>query len=430
MPARVVCLEPACSSYIRKQLVEKMMMNKTRWRFNFVTLAVIAWGAIPASAQWVLDRPGAHQPTALKVPRVAPVPEGQWTDAQKQLVAKYAPNGHADNALKTLLNLPELVDAVMPYTNYLLNDSSLSPRHRALLVLRAAWLLGSRPLWATEAKAAKDAGMSSNEIRRIAQGPDAPGWDPFEATLLRLADQLFRNSSVTNSTWQSLSATYNMNNLMDAVETVNHFIVLSMMYNSLGVQPDADLKDHLPTNVPYRIQVPAREPALTTARFEPNPGRGIAVSRTFAKYPKLNERWSPRQNFILRTSKLTPHQREMLILRMGWNCRAEYEWAKHVGSVGRAREHELDPAKIAEGGNASVWDPLDRALLHASDELYRDGIVSDATWKAISEKLDTGLIMSAIFTTGDYRAISLSLNTYGVQLDEAGDERLPQVPTP
>jgi hypothetical protein len=39
------------------------------------------------------------------------------------------------------------------------------------------------------------------------------------------------------------------------------------------------------------------------------------------------------------------------------------------------------------------------------------------------------LIMSAIFTTADYRAISLSLNTYGVQLDEPGDERLPQIPT-
>jgi hypothetical protein len=35
--------------------------------------------------------------------------------------------------------------------------------------------------------------------------------------------------------------------------------------------------------------------------------------------------------------------------------------------------------------------------------------------------------MSAVFTTSDYRAISLSLNTYGVQLDDPGDERLPQV---
>jgi 4-carboxymuconolactone decarboxylase len=405
-------------------------MTMTCWRRIFIALGVIAWGGVPAGAQWVLEPPGAHQPVALKIPRIVPVPEDQWTDVQKQLVAKYAPSGHADNALKTLLNLPELVEAVMPYTNYLINESSLSPRHRSLLVLRVAWLLGNRPLWATQAKAARDAGMGSSEIRRVAQGPETPGWEPFEATLLRMADELFRNSSVTNSTWQSLSSRYEMNNLMDAVETVNHFIVLSIMYNTLGVQPDADLKDRLPAGVGYRIKVPAREPALTAARVEPNPGRGIAVTRTFPKYQKLSERWSPRQNFILRTSKLTPHQREMLILRMGWNCRSGYEWAKHVGSVGRARDQGLDPAKIAEGPSAPVWDPLDRELLHASDELYRDGTVSDVTWRALSEKLDIGLIMSAIFTTADYRAISLSLNTYGVQLDEQGDERLPQIPTP
>ncbi|HEX3869532.1 MAG TPA: carboxymuconolactone decarboxylase family protein, partial [Pirellulales bacterium] len=386
-------------------------MTTTRWRLIFITLAMIAGGAIPARAQWVLKPPGGHQPVALKVPRIVPVPEDQWTDVQKGLISKYAPNGRPDNALKTLLNLPELVEAVMPYTNYLLNESSLSPRHRELLVLRTAWLLGNEPLWATHAKAARDAGMSSSEIRRVAQGPDEAGWDPFEAMLLRLADELFRNSSVTNSTWRALSSRYDMNNLMDAVETVNHFLVLSIVYNTFGVQPDADLKDRLPTDVRYRIKVSAREPPLTVARFEPNPGRGIAVSRTFGKYQKLNQRWSPRQTFILRISKLTAHEREMLILRMGWNCRSEYEWAKHVGSVGHARDHGLDPAKIAEGASAPGWDPLDRSLLHASDELYRDGIVSDATWRELSAKLDTGLIMSAIFTTADYRAISLSLNT-------------------
>jgi alkylhydroperoxidase family enzyme len=318
---------------------------------------------------------------------------------------------------------------VMPYTNYLTNDSSLSPRQRELLVMRAAWLGGSQLLWAVHAPIAKTVGLSPDDIRRIAQGPDASGWDPFEATLLRFADQLYRNSSVTNATWQALSARYNMFNLMDAVETVNHFVVLSMVYNSFGVQPDADLKDRLPTRVPYKINVPPREPPLTTARVEPDAGRGIAVGRTFAKYPALTQRWSPRQTFINRTSKLTPHQREMLILRMGWNCRAEYEWAKHVGSVGRAREHGLEPKLIAEGSSAAGWDPFEKAILRASDELYRDGVVSDATWRELSAQFDTGLIMSAIFTTSDYRAISMSLNTYGVQLDEVNDERLPQVPS-
>ena len=390
----------------------------------FVIACGFAAGA--ADAQSTVAMPGSRQPAAPSRPRIAPLPESQWTDVHKQLVAKYAPAGTADNALRTLLQLPELADGVMPYTNYLSEESTLSPRHREILVLRAAWLGGSQPLWAAHAERARKAGMSATEIKRIAQGPDASGWDPFEATLIRLADQLYRNSSVTDATWKALSAGYDMFHLMDAVETVNHFIVLSMLYNSFGVQPDEATKDRLPTDVQYRVVVPMREAPLKVARFEPPAGRGIAVGRTFGLYPKLSQRWSPRQNFINRSSKLTPRHREMLILRMGWNCRSEYEWAKHVGSVGRARDHGLDPVKIAEGPAAAGWDPFESTLLRVSDEVYRDGVVSDATWRALSERFDTGLAMSAIVTTSGYRAISLSLNTYGVQLEE-GDERFPVV---
>jgi alkylhydroperoxidase family enzyme len=390
-----------------------------------VCAAAFVGAAAAAAAQPTIQAPGGRQPAAPASPRIQPLAEAQWTDAHRQLVAKHARNGRADNAFKTLLNLPELVDGVMPYTNYLLDESSLAPRQRYLLVLRAAWLCGSQPLWAAHAASARNAGMTAAEIRRIAQGPDTAGWDPFEATLLRLADQLYRNSSVTGATWQALSAKYTMFNLMDAVETVNHFIVLSMVYNSFGVQPDPDGKDRLPADVPYRVNVPAREAPLAAARLEPDPGRGIAVTRTFGRYPALSQKWSPRQTFINRTSKLTARHREMLILRMGWNCRSEYEWAKHVGTVGRARDHGLDPVKIAEGTGGG-WDPFESAIIRSSDELYRDGVVSDATWRALSEKYDTGLMMSAIFTASDYRAISLSLNTYGVQLEE-GDERFPVV---
>lgn len=127
--------------------------------------------------QWTLDQPGARQPVAPSAPRVPPLPEASWTDVQKQLVAKHVPNGRMDNAFKTLLTVPELFDGVMPYTNYLLNESSLTPRQRELLVLRAAWLLGNQALWATHAPIARNLGFTAAEIRRIAEGPDAAGWE-------------------------------------------------------------------------------------------------------------------------------------------------------------------------------------------------------------------------------------------------------------
>ena len=38
--------------------------------------------------------------------------------------------------------------------------------------------------------------------------------------------------------------------------------------------------------------------------------------------------------YILRDNSLAPRDREILILRIGWLCQAEYEWAQHV-RVGR-----------------------------------------------------------------------------------------------
>lgn len=384
-----------------------------------------------AAAQTVVDPPGMRRVAALATPRVLPLPESEWTDVHKQIVARFTSDGRADNALKTLLRVPELAEGVMPYTTYLSAETSLSPRVRELLILRVAWLGGSQPLWAGHVPRARMYGLDDGAIRRIAEGPDAPGWDSFDATLLRLADQLFKNSSVTNATWRALAERYDLYNMIDAVETVNHFTVLSIFYNSLGVQPDADTKDRLPADVAYRVAVPDREPPLTVARVLPNAGRGIAVGRTFGRYPALSRRWSPRQAFIQRTSKvtrqLTPQHREMLILRMGWNCEAEYEWAKHVGSVGRAREIGLDPVKIAEGADSPSWPPFEKHILRVADELYRDGIVSDATWRGLAERFDTTLMMSAVYSSATYRAISMSLNAYGVQLDGPEDERFPNI---
>ncbi len=360
--------------------------------------------------------------------RIPPLPENQRTDVHRQLIAKLPNASQIDRGFDTLLQLPPLADAVTPYTIYLSEGSTLPPRHRALLALRAAWLCRNQVVWSDHAVRARADGMSARDLHRIAEGPEAPGWDRFEATVLRLADELFRNSSVSQATWTTLAASYDQHHLMDAVETVNHFTMLSTLYNIFGVQPDPARPDRLPTDVPYRVVVPAREPALTVARVEPLPGDGIAVTRTFARHPKLNEGRALRANFINRVSKLLPRHREMLILRIGWNCRSEYEWAQHVGRVGRARDYGLDPVRIALGPDAQGWDPFEREILRAVDEIYRDAAISDRTWAALATRYDTSLLMSAVFTASSYRATSMGLNAFGVQIEPDTTERFPQLP--
>ena len=377
------------------------------------------------SAQALPDRPGGTRPVQLTKPRILPLAETQWTDVHRQLAAKFSRDGRTGNDLRTLLHVPEMVEGLMPFNIYVSGESSLSPRHREILILRTAWLCGNQYVWSSHVALANRLGLTAGEIRQVAQGPDTPGWEPFEATLLRMADELYRNSAVSDATWKALAARYDMYHLMDAVMTVADFTTLSIIYNSMGVPPDEGVVDRLPADIPYRVAVPEREPPLGAARIEPVEGSGIAITRTFARYPKLAEPRSRNSNYVNQRSKLLPRYREMLILRTGWNCQSEYEWAQHVGSVGRARDYGLDPVRIAEGPTAPGWDPFEAALLQAADELYRDAILSDRTWTTLAARFDATMMMNAIVTASNYRMVSMALNALGVQI-EPGNERFPK----
>ena len=405
-------------------------MPKKPWRLAVAVCLAVVSASVATSGQAsranaIPDRPGGARPARLSSPRLAPLAEAQWTGVHKGIVAKYVADGRPGNALRTLLNIPELSDNLMTFQVYLIKDSTLSPRHREILILRTGWLLNNDYLWSEHVPVARQAGLTADEVRRVAEGPDARGWPPFEATLLRLADQLFRNSFVNDAVYKALIAEYDLHHTMDAIMTVNNFTTLGLMYNALGIQPDSWNPDRIPTNVPYRVVVPDREPPLTVARVDPVPGTGLAVTRTFARHPKLAAARAG-SNYVNRQSKLDPRYRELMILRTGWNCRSEYEWAQHVGAVGRAREMGMPVENIARGPDAPGWNPIEQALLTAADELYRDSFISDRTWSNLSARLEPVMIVNALISAANYRLVSMSLNAFGVQL-EPGDERFPEI---
>ena len=389
-------------------------------------LTVLVPPVEPVTAQSRPDAPGSRQPVRLTTPRIAPLPESQWTDRHRALVREYAPDGRADNALSTLLHVPELAEGIMPFVRFLDQESALEPRHRTLLLLRTAWLTHSQYQWSVFASTGREAGLTDAELRRIAVGPDGDGWNDFDAAHLRLADELYQNSSVTDRTWTTLGVRYNMIQMMEAVANVNQATLLAMMFNSMGVQPNDWTTDRLPTDVAYRVSAPEREAPLRNPRIAPLEGRGIRVTRTFNRHPRLAQVQGGTYNFVLGASPLTEHDRELLILRIGWNCQAEYEWAKHVGSVGRARDHGLEPRRIAEGPGADGWSPFSVTLLTLADELYRDVMVSEETWAAITAEFDTRATISALMTVSTYRLVSMSLNAFGVQILPT-DEGLPDI---
>ena len=375
----------------------------------------------------ITDAPGSIVSfDRLTETRVAPLPDTEWTTEQRAEVERQAPDGAPGNALRTLIRAPGLADRVMPLQRHITNDSTLSPRHRALLIMRTAWLTQNSYLWAMHASRAADAGVSGDELRRIAEGP-AEGWSAFEGALVGMADELFRNDSITDRTWATLSSDYDLPQMMDAVVTVTAAAAASLLFNSLGIQPDAGATPPFGfDDVGYRVVVPDREPALTAPRVEPADGDGIRVGRTIRRHEALVNAWHATPGYVNNPerSRLTPHDREILILRTGWNAQAVYEWAKHVGSVGRARDHGLNPLWIAQGGDAPGWNDTELALIDAANEMYRDSVISDATWARLSEDYDTHQLISIAATVARYRQVSMTLNALGVQ-PLPDDERFP-----
>jgi alkylhydroperoxidase family enzyme len=151
---------------------------------------------------------------------------------------------------------------------------------------------------------------------------------------------------------------------------------------------------------------------------DPNRPKGLNVLGTLAHHPELTTAFHTLTGHVLFASTITPRQRELLVLRVAHQRRAEYEWAQHVVLAGDAGITADEVERIAAGPDADGWDPLEAALLRAVDELVADARIGDATWAVLAERLDPQELMDVVFTVGTYEVLAMALRTFGVPLDD------------
>jgi alkylhydroperoxidase family enzyme len=141
------------------------------------------------------------------------------------------------------------------------------------------------------------------------------------------------------------------------------------------------------------------------------------IYTTLANEPKALTAFVAWGGFVLRESSLPERERELLVLRAGWNCRAGYEWAQHarIGRGAGLTAEELTGIKRGPGWEA--WNEQDRLLLTAADELHADHFISTKTWEALAQGFSPRQCMDVVFIVGHYTQVCMILNTFGVQLD-------------
>ena len=171
----------------------------------------------------------------LGEPRI-PRAEKPWTDAQRAILEPRERDGRVLGVWSTCAQAPELCRAWLVFTDYLLRDSTLPLRDRELLILRIGWLNGGAYEWAAHTGVARRAGITDEELGRILDGPDAPGWSAWDETLLRTADELHADALISDATWAALAERYDRRQLMETVFTVGQYNLVAMYLNSLGMQ--------------------------------------------------------------------------------------------------------------------------------------------------------------------------------------------------
>jgi alkylhydroperoxidase family enzyme len=378
----------------------------------------------------------------LATPRIGPVPEQGRTEAQRQMLASRPDY----NIYKTLAHHPELYTRWSGLGRILLNGSNIPARHREMLMLRMGWLCQSEYEWAQHARiATSSAGMTDQEVHRIAEGPNAAGWTDFERSLLRMVDELRYDAIVSDATWRAIRKEYSDQQMMEALFTAAQYQLVSMALNSLGVQLDPDLRHRLPRDLPSpKLAGPATGARLSTPRIPPlgrnqwtpqqremiapqmrADGTVLNLYATMLQHPGL---YTPRASFgtYLRSeTSLPPKTRELLIMRTAFLIRAEYEWAHHVEYARTAGFTNEEIQRIAEGPDAAGWSEEHRAVLKAADELRREAFITNNTWAILARHYNTKQLVEIVFTVGGYTMTGLAINSFGIQV-EPGYPAFPQ----
>lgn len=151
-----------------------------------------------------------------------------------------------------------------------------------------------------------------------------------------------------------------------------------------------------------------------------NPHDAGNVLATMVRHPKLTRAYLRFSTYLLYGSTLPPRIREQVILRVAHRRGCTYEWSHHAEM---AKDVGLSDADIAAVRSGNADNDFDRALICAVDELDEKTNVSDQTWAALGEQLDERQLMDLIFTTGNYIALAMALNTFGVEVEgDRGDE--------
>jgi len=135
------------------------------------------------------------------------------------------------------------------------------------------------------------------------------------------------------------------------------------------------------------------------------------------KHPDLYQ-CQMKMSIQLYQGALPPRDRELAVLRVGWLCRAPYEWGQHVDIAKRYGVTDEEIERVTQSSCAAGWSAHDAAILKGVEELIEGQMISEVTWKQLAETWSERQLIEFPTLVGQYVAIAYSQNALRIRLPQ------------
>lgn len=195
----------------------------------------------------VMEQIGRREAEVLgKPPRIPPLDRAAAAVAVQEATYQLRKGIVGDTTRLPIEAIPEIMftlcrypvwDKVMALSLQMQSSTGvLPPRDRQLAILRTGWLLQAPYEWGEHVRHSKKIGITSEEIERVTVGSSAPGWNPHERAILRMAEELRSNAMVSDEVWDQLKQQLSDHQLFELLVLIGQFTNVAYFQNSLRLR--------------------------------------------------------------------------------------------------------------------------------------------------------------------------------------------------
>jgi AhpD family alkylhydroperoxidase len=176
----------------------------------------------------------------MSAPRIAP---GTWREVSPLawVIAQAGGVQARTGALTLFLTLGrnrKLFRGWLRFAGRLMPGGSLPRIDTELVILRVAYLRECDYEYGHHVRIGRRAGLSSDDIERVALGAQADGWTPRQRALLRAVDALHATCDIDDATWSELCEFLDEPACIEFCLLVGHYEMLATTITALRIQPD------------------------------------------------------------------------------------------------------------------------------------------------------------------------------------------------